>query len=176
MTSGTTHLVEHLALKTEWPPDEFNASVSEVFTHFWFSGEPARALERLAVTAAGLRALPVQHLPRERQILRTEASGRGVHQLSLHSSLRFGPVGARPSVLRRVRIGARDALGRSDWAARYFTDGNSVAYMTTPPPDGFALDMPPGARVAPTRHEPIPYVAYPSACAFGPDGTVASRI
>jgi hypothetical protein len=166
VTSGTTHLVEHLALKTEWPPDEFNASVSEVFTHFWFSGEPARALERLAVTAAGLRALPVQHLPRERQILRTEASGRGVHQLSLHSSLRFGPVG--PGLLYYDEYGLA-RVTRSDvrtWAARYFTDGNSVAYMTTPPPDGFALDMPPGARVAPTRHEPIPYVEYPSACAF----------
>src|SRR3954453_6596675 len=77
LTSGATHLLEHVVLSTEWPVDEFNATVTPYLTQFWFYGDREEALERLSVTLAAMADLPVDRLERERGILRAEAHGRG---------------------------------------------------------------------------------------------------
>src|SRR5919112_91518 len=75
LTSGATHLLEHIVLSTEWPDDEFNATVTPYVTLFWFYGDRDDALGRLSATLRAMADLPVDRVERERGILRAEAHG-----------------------------------------------------------------------------------------------------
>src|SRR3954453_19802553 len=71
-TAGATHLLEHVVLSTEWPVDEFNATVMPYVTHFWFYPDREEALGRLAATIRAMADIPVDRLEHEREILRAE--------------------------------------------------------------------------------------------------------
>jgi len=172
LTSGAAHVLEHVVLSTEWPVDEFNASVTPYLTHYWFSGDRDEALERLSATVGAMADVPVDRLERERGILRTEAHGRGVSQASLHASLRYGPTGFGLVAYDEYGL---SRLGRAElraWAARYYARGNVALYMTAAPPDGLDIPLPPGPVVAAPEPRPIPYLEYPSSFDRGPDGGV----
>jgi zinc protease len=170
--AGITHLVEHLAVPLGLPPEDVNATVEEMATYFWFMAEQKSSLSMLESTLKTINDLPLGRLPRERSILRTEASGRGFHQVPLHSSLRFGTSG--PGLLHYPEFGLSTAT-RADvqgWAARYFTRGNGVIYMTKPPPEDLKIELRDGERRTVPALKPIPYLEYPAVYPFGPDDTV----
>ena len=112
LTSGLSHLLEHVVLSTEWPDDEFNATVTPLVTQFWFGGEQAAATDRLMQTLAAISEPPLPRIPREREILRTEAYGRGRSEFGTHSALRFGPLGIGLSDFPRARSAAGDLRRR----------------------------------------------------------------
>ena len=176
LTAGMSHLLEHLVLATEWPVEEFNATVMPLLTHYWFSGDPAEATSRLAATVDSMREPPLGRLPREREILRTEAYGRGRSQPGLHAALRFGPRGV--GLMDYPEHGIQRAT-RADvlaWKNRFFVRGNVAVAMTQPPPDGLRLDLPDGPNVLPPRVDPIAYLEYPSSFVGGLDGGAAASM
>lgn len=169
-THGMSHLLEHMVLGTDWPVEDFNATVMPVLTHFWFSGEPRDALARLTSTLSAMANPPPARLARERDILRTEAYGRGQSQVALHAALRYGPRGigvADYPELGLQRATHADVLA---WAQRFFVTGNTVIALTQAPPDEFTIALPEGPSVTAPHTEPIDEIVFPSSFVSGPPG------
>jgi zinc protease len=176
VTAGMAHLLEHLVLRTDWPVEEFNATVTPLLTHYWFGGDEAEATSRLEATVAAMGEPPLGRFPREREILRTEAYGQGHSQAGLHGGLRFGPRG--PGIREYPELGIQRAT-RADvleWAQTFFVSGNVAVSMTKPPPEGLRLTLPDGASIPPPALQPIPYLEYPASFVHGPDGAAGASM
>jgi predicted Zn-dependent peptidase len=171
-TSGITHLVEHLALSGRLLDGvHHNGETGAVWTVFHATGTVAEVVAHLNAVCAALRDLPVERLETEREILRTEAAGRGGgqfremrawrHGAQAHGLVGFAELGARRVTADEVR----------DWARTRFTTGNAVAFLTTDTvPDDLRLTLEPGGpRVAPSRPNILPVTP---ACFTGQDGNI----
>src|SRR5690242_11150402 len=86
-TAGLTHLVEHLALHRLGLSDlHYNGATANAYTLFHVTGSEEEVVTYLNSVCAGLRDLPMERLETEKEILRTEAAGRGggpQHQMPL---------------------------------------------------------------------------------------------
>jgi hypothetical protein len=169
---GITHLVEHLSLPTRWPPEvEFNATVSRLYTHFWFAGPQRTALPMLSTLVRDLVEPPLRRVARERSILRAEDSWRGWPGLSSHALyLRYGPTGVGRTFVPEYGL---EWLGRGEirtWLAQAFCAANARAYMTARPPEDFTVELPRGRRLPPPPSEPVPGVEYPAVFARSTEG------
>lgn len=103
-TSGITHLVEHLALHRHGLSDlHYNGATAAAYTHFAVTGTADDVVEYLNGVCAALRDLPVDRLETEKEILRTEAAGRGCGAADGMGVWRYG---ARSSSV--VRMPPRD--------------------------------------------------------------------
>lgn len=170
---GITHLIEHLALHGIGAADyHYNGATEMEFTYFHMQGSEADIVAFLNGVCAALNDLPMDRLPVEKEILRTEASGRSTGPAELlalwrHGARDFGSAGFPE--WGRTGITADDLRA---WTARYFTRGNAALWIAGPGvPDGLRLDLPEGER------QPVPAAssALPERPAFfsGPDGVVA---
>ena len=95
LTSGLSHLLEHVVLSTEWPGDEFNATVTPLVTQFWFGGEQAEATDRLTQTLAAISEPPLPRIPRERRFCArrsTDAAGPSSARIPRCASARWASV------------------------------------------------------------------------------------
>jgi len=171
LTSGLSHLLEHVVLSTEWPADEFNATVTPLVTQFWFGGEQASATDRLTQTLAAISEPPLPRIPREREILRTEEYGRGRSEYGTHSALRFGPLGIGLSNFREHGLQRATYNVVRDWFGRFGVNGNVAIGMTRPPRDDLRLLLPDGPRVQAPTPQPLPFLTYPLSFAQGADGS-----
>ncbi|MER7673136.1 insulinase family protein [Kitasatospora sp. NPDC096128] len=149
-TAGITHLVEHLALHRHGlTVYHFNGATSATETHFVVEGSPAEVVSYLNGVCAALRDLPLDRLGVEKEVLRTEASGRGSGgQLPLwrYGAQGYGLLSYPEHGLHR--IGAADVTA---WAERWFTRQNAVLWMTAGEvPEGLDVKLPDGER------QPVP--------------------
>jgi hypothetical protein len=173
-SSGVCHLVEHLALPTDYPRSlEFNGTVDAITTSFWALGPRERVFEFLRELASSLGALPLERLETERRILMTEASRAETHPVEGTLNLRFGARGPGLRGLDELGLHRLSADDVVRWSAERYTRGNAVAFLTGEPPDDLAWNLPPpGDRIAPPAPEPIPYLDLPAVHIGGTVGMV----
>ena len=173
-TSGLTHLVEHLVMPAE-PPGRYerNARVDGLYAIFWASGQRDEVLEFVGDTCAAIREPPLHRIETERQILQTEAAGRGYGPIDGAMALRYGAIG--PGLLGHDEhglawVGPEEV---SHWIAERLTADNAACWLTGRPPSGFTLDLPSGQLLAPPEPTLIEGVDKPTYFPVGPPGQVA---
>jgi zinc protease len=154
---GLTHLIEHLVMHAMGLADQHrNAATGAEHTYFHMQGSPTDIADFLAGVCATLRDLPMDRLAAEKEILRTEAAGRGGEPLA---AWRYG---ARDYGLCGYPESGLHALTPDDlvaWVAHYFTKENAALWVAGDAvPDGLKLDLPTGGvrRAAPTASSALP--------------------
>ncbi|MEU0677733.1 insulinase family protein [Streptomyces sp. NPDC006172] len=170
-TAGITHLVEHLALYRLGLSDlHYNGATANAYTLFHVTGSEAEVVSYLNSVCAGLRELPMDRLETEKEILRTEAAGRGGgSQLPLW---RYGAQSYGLSSYNELGTWSLTPDQVRHWAHTRFTRDNAVLWITSDRvPDGLDLTLPAGVRLP----APAPTSALPVTPAFirGDDGQVA---
>ncbi|MFF5182800.1 M16 family metallopeptidase [Streptomyces sp. NPDC000345] len=171
-TAGITHLVEHLALHRLGLSDlHYNGATANAYTLFHVTGSEEEVVRYLNTVCAALRDLPMDRLETEKEILRTEAAGRGSgpnHQMPLW---RYGAQSYGLSSYSELGTWSLTADQVRDWAATRFTRDNAVLWITSDHvPDGLDLTLPRGSRLP----APAPTSALPVTPAYihGDDGHV----
>ncbi|MFD9436284.1 M16 family metallopeptidase [Streptomyces sp. NPDC060002] len=171
-TAGLTHLVEHLALHRLGLSDlHYNGATANAYTLFHVTGSEEEVVEYLNSVCAGLRDLPMDRLETEKEILRTEAAGRGggpQHQMPLW---RYGAQGYGLSSYNELGTWSLTPDQVRHWAETRFTRDNAVLWITSDQvPDGLDLTLPQGSRFP----APAATSALPTTPAFisGDDGHV----
>ncbi|WP_314224729.1 M16 family metallopeptidase [Streptomyces zaehneri] len=171
-TAGLTHLVEHLALHRLGLSDlHYNGATANAYTLFHVTGSEEEVVKYLNSVCAGLRDLPMERLETEKEILRTEAAGRGngpQHQMPLW---RYGAQGYGLSSYNELGTWSLTPDQVRHWAETRFTRDNAVLWITSDRvPDGLDLTLPQGTRFP----APAATSALPTTPAFisGDDGHV----
>ncbi|MFI5473026.1 M16 family metallopeptidase [Streptomyces cacaoi] len=171
-TAGLTHLVEHLALHRLGLSDlHYNGATANAYTLFHVTGSEEEVVKYLNSVCAGLRDLPMERLETEKEILRTEAAGRGggpQHQMPLW---RYGAQGYGLSSYNELGTWSLTPDQVRHWAETRFTRDNAVLWITSDQvPDGLDLTLPQGTRFP----APAATSALPTTPAFisGDDGHV----
>ncbi|MGW2274336.1 M16 family metallopeptidase [Streptomyces yangpuensis] len=171
-TSGITHLVEHLALHRHGLSDlHYNGATAAAYTHFAVTGTAADVVEYLNGVCAALRDLPVDRLETEKEILRTEAVGRGGGAADGMGVWRYGARSYGLVDCAETGLPAITAEDVRDWARTRFTAANAVLWITSDAlPEGLDLTLPDGEW----RPAPEPTSALPATPAYfqGADGVV----
>ncbi|WP_406007258.1 insulinase family protein [Streptomyces sp. NBC_00637] len=158
-TAGLTHLVEHLALHRLGLSDlHYNGATANAYTLFHVTGSEEEVVKYLNSVCAGLRDLPMQRLETEKEILRTEAAGRGggpQHQMPLW---RYGAQGYGLSSYTELGTWSLTPDQVRHWAETRFTRDNAVLWITSDEvPDGLDLTLPQGSRFpAPAATSALP--------------------
>ncbi|MCQ9132133.1 M16 family metallopeptidase [Streptomyces hilarionis] len=171
-TAGITHLVEHLALHRLGLSDlHYNGATANAYTLFHVTGREEEVVEYLNGVCAGLRDLPMQRLETEKEILRTEAAGRGGGPQQQLPLWRYGAQGYGLSSYTELGTWGLTPDQVRSWAETRFTRDNAVLWITSDHvPDGLDLTLPAGSRF------PAPEVtsALPTTPAYisGDDGHV----
>ncbi len=167
-TAGITHLVEHLALHRHGLTDyHFNGSTESVYTSFHMQGSESDVVAFLAGVCESLLDMPMDRLPVEKEILRTEAASRrsgvnrqlplwryGAASYGLVSYPEWGLTGIGPEHIQH-------------WVRSWFTRENAVLWIAgAGVPAGLRLRLPSGVR------RPVPAVtsALPRTPAYYSDG------
>ncbi|MEU3610973.1 insulinase family protein [Streptomyces sp. NPDC006872] len=171
-TSGLTHLVEHLALHRLGLSDlHYNGATANAYTLFHVHGSEAEVVEYLNSVCAGLRDLPMERLETEKEILRTEAAGRGGGPQQQLPLWRYGAQGYGLTSYNELGTWSLTPDQVRDWARTRFTRDNAVLWITSDHvPEGLDLTLPQGSRLP----APAPTSALPVTPAFigGDDGHV----
>ena len=148
VTSGITHLLEHLVLfPIERADLHVNGVTSPGATTFRLDDADAdEVVAFFGAVCAGLRNPPVDRLEAEKAILRTEGSGREGPAGDL-CLWRYGPAGFGLTSFPEYGLGAVTGEDVRAWAATHFTRGNAVLWINggAPPPE-LRLDLPEGQR------------------------------
>ncbi|GHH64760.1 insulinase family protein [Promicromonospora soli] len=148
-TAGITHLIEHLALRTQVLSEaHLNGHTRSDVTLFHVAGSAADVVAYLNAVCESLRDLPLDLIETEKDILRSESDGRspgfgGQLRINRHGARGHGLVGYGERGLDRI---TPDEV--REWAARWFTRENAVAWITADAvPDGLDLRLPAGSRM-----------------------------
>ncbi|MEU7335956.1 insulinase family protein [Streptomyces sp. NPDC007074] len=171
-TSGITHLVEHLALHHLGLSDlHYNGTTSNTYTHFHVTGTQAEVVTYLNTVCAALRDLPLDRLETEKEILRTEAAGRGNGPDAQLPLWRYGAQGYGLSSYSQLGTWTLTPDQVRDWARTRFTRDNAVLWITSAEiPAGLDLTLPVGTRIpAPAASSTLPVTP---AFIHGDDGHV----
>ncbi|MDQ0582905.1 M16 family metallopeptidase [Streptomyces rishiriensis] len=157
-TAGLTHLVEHLALHRLGLSDlHYNGATANAYTLFHVTGSEEEVVKYLNSVCAGLRDLPMERLDTEREILRTEAAGRGGPQQQM-PLWRYGAQGYGLSSYNELGTWSLTPDQVRHWAETRFTRDNAVLWITSDQvPDGLDLTLPQGTRLpAPAATSALP--------------------
>ncbi|WP_327431024.1 M16 family metallopeptidase [Streptomyces sp. NBC_01236] len=169
-TAGITHLVEHLALHRLGLSDlHYNGATANAYTLFHVTGSEDEVVAYLNSVCAALRDLPLDRLETEKEILRTEAAGRGPnHQMPLW---RYGAQGYGLSSYSELGTWRLTPDEVRHWAQTRFTRDNAVLWITSDSvPEGLDLTLPAGTRIpAPAASNALPVTP---AYIHGDDGHV----
>lgn len=170
---GITHLVEHLAMSAVGrTPLDCNATVDLTSTTFTASGDPARVVAFLRTVCEALADLPLDRLPTEVDVLRTEGGSVAPPAVCVLLGELYG---ARGVGLAGFREPALASLSRDDvqaWADTRFVRGAAALWLTGAPPEGLRLPLREGAR--PPSPDPVPRpLTLPARVGATPDGAVA---
>jgi hypothetical protein len=176
-TAGITHLVEHLALFALGRREHaVNGFVDDDRCVLYASGTLDEVATFLRDVAAALRALPVDRLPLERRLLRTEAAQRDapgvVPRLLSH---RYGAAGYGLTVYEEIGLRWLGPDEIRAWAAERFTLENAVLWLSAEPPPGLELPLPAGRRTPVPAPDPLP-ITYPAAVQEGTGGMAVGGI
>jgi zinc protease len=155
---GITHLVEHLALHSRaHRPDWWraNATVEPYVTRFSVRGAPDDISSFISDVTTSLSELPIDRLPAELAVLRTEAVNAGGGSIREIWSHRFGARGL--GVSDYLEFGLK-WLGASDvraWAEERFNAGNAVLWVSGELPRNLRLNLRPGKRFPRPQVKPL---------------------
>lgn len=170
---GITHLIEHLVLHPLGLADyHYNGVTGTVLTNFHMQGSESDVAGFLTGVCATLTDLPMHRLETEKEILRTEAAGRGSPITDPMTMWRYG---ARDYGLQGYPEWGLNAFTPDDlraWVARFFTRENAVLWIAGDAvPAELSLRLPPGSR----QRVPRPSSALPVTPAYfpGSSGAVA---
>jgi len=147
ITSGHTHLIEHLVLSTlDGDRRVRNGFVGGVVTGFTTMGTPDEIAEFVSGVCHNLSELPGDHLDDEHQILAAESATRSYDLIGEHLSWRYGAAGY--GVMGFREMGTRSATIETlrERARRMFTRGNAVMWMTAAPSPNLRFDLPEGGK------------------------------
>ncbi|MFZ3472372.1 M16 family metallopeptidase [Streptomyces sp. 4.24] len=171
-SGGITHLVEHLALYRHGPGDlHYNGATAAAHTHFHVTGTAGDVVEYLNGVCSALRDLPMERLETEKEILRTEAAGRGRRPGHHPAIWRYGAQSYGLTSYPEAGLHALTEEAVRGWAEEWFTRENAVLWITSDTvPEGLRLDLPRGAR----RPAPAATSVLPTTPAYfpGEDGAV----
>ncbi|KOG43125.1 M16 family metallopeptidase [Streptomyces resistomycificus] len=170
-TAGITHLVEHLALHRLGLSDlHYNGATANAYTLFHATGSEAEVVAYLNAVCAALRDLPLDRLETEKEILRTEAAGRGGADSQL-PLWRYGAQGYGLSSYNELGTWDLTADQVRAWAETRFTRDNAVLWITSDAvPEGLDITLPAGTRLpAPAASSALPVTP---AYVHGDDGHV----
>ncbi|MEW2252480.1 insulinase family protein [Streptomyces sp. NPDC006975] len=171
-TAGITHLVEHLALHRLGLSDlHYNGATANTYTLFHVTGSEEEVVTYLNTVCAALRDLPLERLETEKEILRTEAAGRGGGHNSQLPLWRYGAQGYGLSSYNELGTWSLTADQVRAWAETRFTRDNAVLWITSDHvPEGLDLTLPAGTRIpAPPATSALPVTP---AYIHGDDGHV----
>ncbi|MDX1374651.1 MAG: hypothetical protein R3357_03745 [Burkholderiales bacterium] len=156
ITSGYTHLIEHMALSAMSDTmDRHNGIVDGVSTGFFTVGQPQEVSAFLANVCDALTSLPGSRLESEKQLLEAEKAGRP-HDVCSHLMLwRYGAAGHGLSGLPELGIRRVTAELLQAYAAQRFTRENAVLWLTGPPPTDLRFGLPRGTKLDLPRLAPI---------------------
>ncbi|WP_425245735.1 M16 family metallopeptidase [Streptomyces sp. NEAU-NA10] len=158
-TAGITHLVEHLALHRLGLSDlHYNGATANAYTLFHVTGSEEEVVAHLNTVCAGLRDLPMDRLETEKEILRTEAAGRGSGPFSQLPLWRYGAQGYGLSSYNELGTWSLTPDQVRQWAQTRFTRDNAVLWITSGRvPEGLDLTLPEGRRFpAPAATSALP--------------------
>ncbi|MGW1719792.1 M16 family metallopeptidase [Streptomyces sp. NPDC002156] len=175
-TAGITHLVEHLALhrvgkSASSSPHDYNGATATTYTLFHVTGSEDEVVAHLNNVCASLRDLPLERLETEKEILRTEAAGRGQGPHRQLPLWRYGAQGYGLTAYDELGTWRLTADEVRDWARTHFTRENAVLWLTGDTvPQGLDLTLPTGSHTPP----PTATSALPVTPAYihGPGGHV----
>ncbi|MFC7532409.1 M16 family metallopeptidase [Actinoplanes sp. GCM10030250] len=147
---GITHLLEHLALHSAGVTDHHHGVTAPEFTEFRTQGSADDVRSFLAEVCASLRDLPIDRLPMEKELLRTEAASHRSDATNLMPIWRHGARGYGLTAYPQFGLTSLTADELQTWANHYFVRGNAALWVTGPQlPDDLRLDLPDGERQAP---------------------------
>ncbi|MGW9413587.1 insulinase family protein [Arthrobacter cupressi] len=153
MTTGITHLVEHLTMSAiQGPRHGRNATVEPSFTSFMVTGKPDTVTAFIADVCTKLGSPELDRLPVEKKILNAEGGLSAGPVEAAHVRYRYGLtsvglVGVVPPALNAITEGQVQEHLRS-----YFTAGNAALVLSGPPPEGLRIPLPQGPRRMPAPH------------------------
>ena len=155
LTSGITHLLEHLALfGIGRPGDHSNGYVDQTRMVFHTEGDDQEVRGFLDALTRQLSDLPLHRLEAERGVLRAEQKGRGTSLQDRMDTWRYGAAGYGLNALDQIGVQRVDAGQLSGWSRRFATRGNSVLWLSGPPPAGLRLHLPDGVAQPPPDPRP----------------------
>ena len=156
VTSGISHLLEHLALfGLGRPGDHSNGCVNQTWMSFQAVGDDGEVRDFLGALTRQLVDPPFSRLEAERGVLKVEEAGRHGGAFAALNVWRYGAVGY--GLMAQNQYGAQQVTPEqlTAWSRRFATRGNSVLWLSGPPPAGLRLHLPDG----PFRPEPDPRVS-----------------
>lgn len=170
-TGGLTHIVEHLALfGVGRVPYSYNGFVDRLRTVFYAGGTQAEVTDFVRLVAQQLGALPLDRLPTELRVLRTEAAADNGDFASRMLNLRYGVKDLGLSHFADLGLRWLAAPNVAEWAAATFTRGNAAFWFASPEPPQFDLDLPAGRRRAAPQPTPIAALELPAYVQQGTGG------
>ena len=153
-TLGRTHLIEHLAFSAM--NDELhrhNGIVDATITGFFTVGHPGDVSAFLAKVCDALSSLPAGRLEDEKRVLAAESAARSRDVCSQLLMWRYGAAGHGLAAMPEFGLRMATLEPLQEYAARRFTRGNAVLWLTGPPPDDLRLRLPQGPK------RPLPALA-----------------
>ncbi len=180
-TSGQTHLIEHLAIASLGESSEnHNAFVGGAFTGFYKMGPDDKVVEFLSTVTDALKALPGEHLEREKQVLAAEQAARAYDVTASLLMARYGAAGY--GLLGLPQYGIRRAtLERlQEYSVQQFTKENAILWLSGPPPAHIRLNLPSNTKkpLPPLRpmQEKYPHWFLDNLCGGIAVGTTVPRV
>jgi predicted Zn-dependent peptidase len=149
---GLTHCCEHLALRQfKDEPFMFNGFTEAARTVFYAQGTDKQLLHFARGVTTALGALPEGEYARERRVLLAESSARTGNDVDSLLRLRYGARGPGAASYTEYGLYNHDFGAVTDWAQKYFTASNAVAWCSGTPPRGlhFLLERGSGRIEAP---------------------------
>jgi zinc protease len=152
-TSGHTHLVEHIALRTVHDPTRYhNGFVDYYSTGFQVTGTPAEVSASLATITSALSNLPIDSIEAEKSVLKAESATRSAYGGNTLLTWRYGAVSHGLAGLDELGVPSATPDQLHALAARVFCRQNAVLWLSGPPPENLRLHLPDGTKLgAPAR-------------------------
>ncbi|WP_104168353.1 insulinase family protein [Arthrobacter sp. SX1312] len=156
VTSGITHLAEHLVMAgAPSPRYDHNATVELSFTSFEATGRPEQVIAFLGDICASIRTPDVSSLDIEKKVLVAEASSVVEPAVAEHLLRRYGLSSLGLAGVDQPALNSIDDSAVIAAISKYFTSGNAALALTGPPPPGLSLVLPPGEAQPPRAARPI---------------------
>ena len=150
-TRGWTHLVEHLALAGYGRPgDHSNGHTDATTTAYHVEGSSEEVVDFLSHVTRRLSELPVDRLAAEVGVLRAEQDSRGGSAFDQVLSWRYGARSYGLGGLTELGLSVLpDAEALRHRARSQAVTGNTVLWLSGPPPAGLRLHLADGTHQPP---------------------------
>ncbi|WP_075553660.1 insulinase family protein [Pseudonocardia sp. Ae505_Ps2] len=158
-TTGITHLVEHLVMRSLGDLDhDANAGVSLLTTGFEVSGPPAVVVDHLRRLCGAIARLDLDPIEAERRVLLAEEETHPASSVPAWPlSLRYGCRGPGLAFQRQLGVYLVSPDAVRDWAQRWLHRDNAALVLTGPPPPGLTLPLPDGPAPQHSMPPPLPH-------------------